>query len=304
MTWTKKGLIFCPDKSIGWAEHSALTPTPIIINDYLRIYAGFRDSFGISRIGYVDLDKEDPSKVINVSTKPALDIGRPGSFDDNGVILGDILFFEKKYYMYYVGFQLVRNVKFLAFTGLAVSNDDGVSFERVSEAPIMDRSDEGVYFRAIHSVIHEDGLWKCWYGSGSAWTVIDKKPYPSYTIRYAESVNGVNFNGVGAEIFSFQENEYRIGRPRVIKENAAYQMYFTVGTLAGSYLPGFAKSIDGKEWHRNDLLSGLGPSALGWDSRCVSYMAPIKVNNKEYVFYNGNNMGREGFGFAERKIED
>jgi len=304
MSWEKKGLIFSPNKSMGWAIDSALTPTPIMINDLIRVYAGFRDRAGVSRIGYVDLDPSNPSIIINTSVKPALNIGRPGCFDDNGVILGDILFLDNRLYMYYVGFQLVKKVKFLAFTGLAVSDDDGESFIRVSDSPIMDRSGEGVYFRAIHSVIYEKGIWRCWYGVGSDWSTIKGKPYPSYNIRYAESNDGINFKNVGDECFLFQGNEYRIGRPRVYKEHEIYKMHFTVGTLSGSYLPGFAESVDGINWERNDSLAGLSPSSSGWDSKWVSYLAPIKVGNKEYVFYNGNNMGKEGFGYAERTIKE
>ena len=181
MNWTKKGVIYAPSGESNWAMHSALTPSPIYINpDTIRVYAGFRDQKGVSRIGFVDVSATDPSAVKRVSETPVLDIGIDGAFDDNGVILGDVVRKDGLLYMYYVGFQLVQKAKFLAFTGLAISDDNGESFTKVSTAPIMDRQDEGLYFRAIHSVLFEDGKWKCWYGVGSEWSSIGGNPYPSY----------------------------------------------------------------------------------------------------------------------------
>ncbi|XTO85935.1 hypothetical protein K4E85_03490 [Campylobacter coli] len=51
-------------------------------------------------------------------------------FDDNGVILGDVLRIENKIYMYYVAFQLVEKAKFLAFSGLAISSDNRENFSK------------------------------------------------------------------------------------------------------------------------------------------------------------------------------
>ena len=112
MKWEKKGLIYCPDGSSKWARHTVITPTPILLNDVIRIYAGFRDDQGISRIGYIDVDIENPSKIRNVSKQPILDIGQDGMFDDNGIILGDLSWHNDTLRMYYVGFQKVSKAKF------------------------------------------------------------------------------------------------------------------------------------------------------------------------------------------------
>ena len=84
MKWKKKGLIFCPNKENEWMDNSFLQPTPIVLQDRIRIYGGIRDVEGVSRIGYVEIEKDDPSIVINVSRIPVLDIGENGMFDDNG----------------------------------------------------------------------------------------------------------------------------------------------------------------------------------------------------------------------------
>lgn len=75
-------------------------------------------------------------------------------------------------------------------------------------------------------------------------------------------------------------------------------MLFTYGTLGGDYLPGYASSADGICWERDDARVVLGPSAEGWDAQSLCYLAPIQVGHRTYMFYNGNDMGRAGFGVA------
>ena len=303
MRWDKRGLIYGHDGSSSWANHSALTPTPLLINeDTIRVYAGFRDDEGISRVGFVDVDASDPSKIKKVSQTPALNVGRPGAFDDNGIILGDIINYNNKLYMYYVGFQLVEKVKFLAFTGLAISSDNGNTFEKYSNTPILDRCNYEIYIRAIHSVIIENGIWKIWYGSGNGWEYINDIPYPRYNIRYLESPDGIRCNQGSTLCIDVKNSEYRIGRPRVYKIEGKYLMFYTKGTLEGAYTAGYAESCDGKEWNRKDNQIGITLSNSGWDSQSLSYPSLIQYEDNFYMFYNGNNMGRDGFGYA-RLIE-
>ena len=303
MKWKKMGQIYCPSGRYGWDKHSAITPTPLLLDEEtIRVYVGFRDREGISRIGYVDVKADNPSKVLDVSNKPVLDIGLPGAFDDNGVILGDVIEYKGQVRMYYVGFQLVKKVKFLAFSGLATSKDGGYTFKRVSSAPILDRADEGIYIRAIHSVMFENDVWRGWYAAGSRWEYIGGKPYPSYEIRYIESPDGVNFHEKkGTLVIPSNEKEYRIGRPRVYKFNGKYYMFYTKGVKKRNnfdYLPGYAESADGIHWIRKDSRIGIAPSKTGWDSKMVCYPSLIQYEDRIYMFYNGNDMGKTGFGYA------
>ncbi len=302
MIWDKKGLIYSPPKDKSWKDNSALTPTPFLIDENtIRVYCGFRDESGVSRIGYVDVSSENPSQILKVSEKPVLDIGREGTFDDNGVILGDVLQKGSDILMYYVGFQLVKNVKFLAYSGLAKSTDGGNSFVRVSETPILDRANEGIYIRAIHSVIYEDNKFKIWYSVGNSWESIGGKDYPNYDINYIESEDGIQFSSDGVKCIENDKSnkEYRIGRPRVFKMNNTYFMHYTYGTLDGRYEFGIAESDNGVNWKRIDERRGIELSDDGWDSLHLCYPALLNVKNKTYIFYNGNNMGVDGFGYAE-----
>lgn len=300
--WVKKGLVFDTrrDGVGGWMGHSALTPTPYRIDDDLiRVYAGFRDGDGVSRIGYVDVQAADPSVIVRVSAEPALDIGRDGCFDDHGVILGDVVSAPDGLHMFYVGFQRVAKAKFLAFSGLAISSDGGHRFQRVQETPILDRAQGRTTIGAIHSVIHENGRWRLWYAVGDDWETIGGQTFPRYHIRTVTTDHLGDMPQADDVCLLPRGNEYRIGRPRVYRLGGKYVMYFTRGNVTGEYFPGVAYSDDGIVWERRDEALGITLSASGWDSKAVCYPALIRQHDKWLMFYNGNDMGLDGFGVAE-----
>jgi predicted GH43/DUF377 family glycosyl hydrolase len=303
--WTKKGLVFDTARQGvgGWMRHSALTPTPYRLDDDLiRVYAGFRDDDGVSRIGHVDVRADDPATIVRVGAEPVLDIGRGGCFDDSGMILGDVIDAPGGLHMFYVGFQRVARAKFLAFTGLAISTDGGDRFRRVQETPILDRAPGRSTIGAVHSVIHEDGRWRLWYAVGDDWEIIGGRPFPRYHIRYAETDDLRAMPHEGQVCLLPRGNEYRIGRPRVYRFGGRYVMYFTRGNLTGEYFPGVACSDDGIHWERRDESLGLALSDNGWDSRVICYPALIRQHDKLLMFYNGNDMGVDGFGVAEASV--
>jgi predicted GH43/DUF377 family glycosyl hydrolase len=299
--WRKQGLVFDTARQGvgGWMRHSALTPTPWRLDDEtIRVYAGFRDEDGVSRIGYVDVRASDPSKVLRVSAEPVLDIGRGGCFDDNGMILGDIVQAPGGLHMFYVGFQRVARAKFLAFTGLAVSTDGGEHFERVQETPILDRAPGRSTIAAVHSAMFEGGQWRLWYAVGDDWEVIDGRPFPRYHIRCASTDDLSRIPREDHVCLQPRGSEYRIGRPRVYRMNGRYAMYFTRGNVGGDYFPGVAFSDDGIHWERRDEALGMALSESGWDSRTICYPALIERGDDVLMFYNGNDMGLDGFGVA------
>ncbi len=300
MAWVKKGLIYNPTGQNEWDKHGFLTPTPFLLNDdVIRIYGGMRDDEGASRIGYIDVSAHDPSEIITISKQPCLDVGQAGMFDDNGVILGDVVRDGDQIRMYYVGFQIPKKVKFMAFSGVAISNDNGKNFERFSQTPIMDRAKNALFIRAIHSVIKEDDIWKVWYSVGNGWEHIDGNDYPQYDIRYTQSDNGLSFSdSCGTHCIGVNENEYRIGRPRVYKTSDGYMMNYTSDTRGKEYKAGQAYSKDGMNWTRKDEDLKIEKSEAGWDSEMLCYPVMLETPLHKYMFYSGNNMGMTGVGYA------
>jgi hypothetical protein len=303
--WTRHGLVFdtARDGVGGWMAHSALTPTPYRLDaTRLRVFAGFRDADGVSRIGFVDIDADEPARVLRVGRAPVLDVGRGGCFDDNGVILGDVLDGPGGLHLFYVGFQRVARAKFLAFTGLAISTDAGESFRRVHDTPWLDRAPGRSTIAAVHSVRREEGRWRLWYAAGDDWETLRGEAYPRYHIRYAE-MDDLSATPRGDVACLMPEgDEYRVGRPRVYRFDGHYVMLFTWGDRQGAYLPGFARSDDGIHWRRDDAALGIGPSRDGWDSRTLCYPALVRQGERLLMVYNGNAMGVDGFGVAETTV--
>ena len=299
MKWLKKGLIFKTQDLNDWRDNSALQPTPLMFDDRIRFYVGFRDKNGISRVGYIDLDINNPEKVLKVSEKPVLDIGKDGAFDEFGVVPSAIIRHDNKVYMYYAGYQLGKKVRFLVLSGLAISEDDGETFTRYSSVPIFERTENEMLFRVPHTVMFDDDKFKFWYGGGSKFSQGKDKTLPVYDVRYLESLDGKKIPTNGTTILRTKENEYRVGRPFVIKKNGSYLMFYGFSSEDMPYQLGYATSIDGLNWVRKDEDIGIELSKNGWDSQMMAYPCVLTIKDKTHLFYNGNNYGIDGFGYAE-----
>lgn len=166
MNWNKIGKIDIAKwvREGGFVSEFATLPTPILLNDdVIRIFIGFCDRNTVGRIGYVDVNADNPSEVINVSNRCVLNLGRPGCFDDNGVVPLSVLRVGDLIYLYYVGFQLATKIPYFMFGGLAISSDNGDTFERVSESPVLDRKNDELFARCGMYVMKERGIYKMWY---------------------------------------------------------------------------------------------------------------------------------------------
>ena len=119
----KRGLIFDPLKYGDWMKGGAIAPTPLLMGDKIRIFFGARDALGVARFAYADVDAANPYKILKVTDKPILDIGMDGCFDDNGVVPCALVERDGKIFIYYSGFQLVNKVKYISFSGLAISTE-------------------------------------------------------------------------------------------------------------------------------------------------------------------------------------
>jgi predicted GH43/DUF377 family glycosyl hydrolase len=298
MKWEKKGQIFIPDNQHSWVKtHGMLPVADHICDDLYRIYFSGRDELNISRTGYIVVDIKDPAKILELSESPIIDIGKIGSYDDNGVSPTCIVNHENKKYFYIMGWNKGSKVRAAEVSGLAISYDNGKTFKRYSKAPIIDRTDQEPYtILVISCIIIENDIWRMWYDSADYWI---NEELPKYNIKYAESTNGIHWKREGLVSVDYQyEGETRVSRASIIKDEGIYKMWYCYAIGSGGYKMGYAESVDGYKFKRIDHKVGIEISETGWDSEMICYPNVFKHKNEIYLLYCGNGYGRTGFGYA------
>lgn len=302
MKWKKLGLVWKPSDNHEWSKTHATCPTPILLDENrLRVFIQTRDINNIGRVSYVDLKPENPLEIIQESIKPVLDIGEPGAFDDNGVFQTSIIRNkDNDLYLYYVGFEICHNIRYRLLSGLAISKDNGETFKRISKVPILERSNEETTIRGGPFVSFHEDKFKMWYVSGSEWENLDGKEMPVYDLRYLESNDGINWPKEGKIILKIdRETEHGFGRPFVVTKENSYHMYYSVRKkIPLQYRLGYATSRDGIAWERKDSEIGLDISDRYWETESVEFGAEFSFNGKTWLFYNGNDFGKDGFAIA------
>lgn len=300
MQWKKIGLIFRPDTRFKWMQtHAALPVANHINGDIFRIYFSSRDKQNRSHIGYFEIDITNPLKILNVSKEPVLAPGPLGYFDDHGVYASSVVRHEGRLYMYYIGWNPgLTPPLFYSSIGLAISEDGGKTFIKHSKVPILTRSEYDPCLVTSPFVLKEEEKWHMWYISGYRWKLLDGVPQSYYHIKYAESIDGIKWIRKGVVCIDHQSKEEKnIARPCVIKEGDLYRTWYSFDRGEG-YRIGYAESSDGIYWTRKDKEAGIDVSHSGWDSNALAYPWVFSHKGRKYMFYNGNNFGKDGIGLA------
>ena len=301
MQITDKKFVFRVERAFSWWSSHTMAPCAVAIGyGRIRVFVGAWDSKGISRIGFVDVSAKDPTHVLALSQKPVLDIGNPGCFDENGVFPGHALVHRGQIYLYYTGFQLGHRIRHYNFGGLAVGNLEDERLQRVSAAPLLDRSDEGLFVRAGQSCIQDGTVFRSVYSAGSAWITIGGRPRPVYDIFYQESDRPDRFKDHGRKILGCRGgHEHGLGRPQIVKRDGRYYVFYTRRTMDMCYFFGVAESRDCKRWKRiENQAVKISHSKSGWDSKMVYFPSYVNTPQASYLFYSGNDFGLGGLGVA------
>jgi hypothetical protein len=302
LKWGKIGLIFKPGK-FDWMNTHAQNPMPQYLgNNIYRVHFACRDKLNRAHGAFFDFNINEPQKTLRISNIPTIGLGKLGCFDDSGVMPSALVNVGEKIYLYYTGWSKTVDVPFSFHIGLATS-EDGETFKRYSQAPVLGRNHFDPYITGAPCAIYENNLFKMWYISGTKWVCESKdvKPKHYYTVKYAESTNGVFWQTNGELCLDYEGEEYAIARPVVFKENSGYGMFFTFRGGSNTYRLGAAHSPDGKKWNREPEIIKIEVSSEGWDSEMICYGYPFWHDGILYALYNGNSYGSTGIGLAVAK---
>ncbi len=314
MRWKKLGNIFNPieHKLANNCLEFAQSPQTIVFADYIRVYFSTRekDKTGkyLSHVAFVDFDLEF-KRILGVSTNTVLPLGDLGCFDEHGIFPVNVLKYKDQILAYTTGWNRKVSVSADASIGLAISTNDGMTFQKVGAGPVLSATLYEPFLVCDAFVNIFDDRFHMWYIYGTKWAnfVEYEAPDRVYKIAHATSEDGIHWVKEGKKIIPDKINiDECQALPTVIEHKNIYHMFFCYRYASGfredkekGYRLGYAYSKDLVNWTRNDNNKGIDLSPNGeWDSDMMCYPHLFKVHDKVYLLYNGNEFGRFGFGLA------
>lgn len=313
--WKKLGRIFNPQeiKDKSWLKEFAQAPSVLIFDTYIRVYFSCRplsDKNGqyVSYSAFIDLNRSNLFEIVNISKKPILKLGKRGTFDEFGTYPISVIRNGNNILAYYGGWTRCDSVPFNVAIGMAVSHDNGITFHRLGDGPILTYDPDEPFIISGPKIRKFNDRWYLWYIAGKKWIRDKDKLEPVYKIRMASSSDGINWIKHGKDLIGnkIEENECQAS-PDVFFYKGKYHMFFCYryslnyrGKEKG-YRIGYAFSDNLVNWVRDDAKAGIDISSEGWDSEMLSYPHVFKLDEKVYMLYLGNQVGRFGFGLAELK---
>jgi predicted GH43/DUF377 family glycosyl hydrolase len=319
MKWKKLGLIFNPadHKLSNNCKDFAQSPQTLVFDDFVRIYFSTRekDKTGkfLSHISFVDMDK-DFKEIISVSSNKVIELGKLGCYDEHGIFPFNIARDKdyKRVLGYIGGWSRRVSVSVETSIGLAISEDDGLTFIRVGDGPVLTSSLNEPFLVGDPFVSVFNNIYHMWYIYGIRWINYPAEEHPQrvYKIGYATSDDGVLWLKEEKQIINDTLNiDECQALPTVVRHSDKYHLYFCYREAEGfrkdknkAYRIGYAYSDDLKNWIRDDDNAGIDVSKDGWDSDMLCYPHIFHCDDKIYMLYNGNEFGRFGFGLAVLEI--
>lgn len=314
MKWEKIGKIFDPTEHVlseGCTEF-AKSPQALVFDDFVRIYfcSQKKTSNGkyLSSPQYVDFNKNF-NRILRLSTRPVVELGRLGEFDEHGIFPFNVLRHDGKIWAYTSGWSRRISVSIDMSIGLAISEGDGSHFDKYGNGgPVMAATHNEPFLVGDPFVKYLNGSFHMWYIFGSAWN----RPAPDtdaerlYKIAHAISSDGVNWTRDGKTIVADKLSSECQALPTVFYVGGRFHMYFCYRSAYdfrqnrnNSYRLGYAFSDDLVNWHRDDTQCGIDVTESAWDSDMMCYPNTFECEGSIYLLYNGNEFGRYGFGLAK-----
>lgn len=295
-------------QGVAFNKTFAQCPTVLEFDNFWRIYYTNRDNANRSQIYFVDVEPENPNRLIKQHTKPLLPLGLVGSGDSSGTMATSILKHNKQIYLYYIGWSQRRDVPYNNQIFLAISDDNGENFKKEGPGPIISTSKEDPYFVGTFNVIKEYSrgfvFFRGYYLSCTEWKNINGNLEPTYLIKYTDSSDGISWKMPGHNVINYKHENEAICNASVLKTLDNYQMWYCHRNIEdyksnkkNSYKIGYAESNHAKgPWVRKDELIKLQTDGI-----MAAYPNVIKCGKKLFMFYN-TDFGSSGIYYATFEI--
>lgn len=313
MKWNKLGRVFNPVDIPGrpeWMHEYAQAPATLVFDDFVRVYFSCRpkrdaDGQFVSYSAFVDLDRRNLFKIVNIACQPVLELGQLGTFDEFGTYPMSVIRHGDEVWAYYAGWTRCESVPFNVAIGLGVSTDQGATFRKLGPGPLLEYSPDEPFTMSGPKVRRFNGNYYLFYIAGDAWVLKNGKPEISHKIRVAVSDDGLRWTKQHKTLVPdrWGENESQAS-PDVFYAEGRYHMFFC-GWVPNDFRQtrsrkiGYAWSTDLLNWTRDDSVVGIDTSQDGFDNEMVAYPHVFELDGKTYMLYLGNEVGRYGFGLAQ-----
>lgn len=317
MRWLNYGEIFSTKKlqEIDESLHYAKSPQFILKENLPTFYctSQYKDKHNkwISTPFSVSYN-EDFSNIVNINIDVLAKSNCVGVFDEHGIFPFSPLNVGADTWAYTTGWSRRKSVDIDMSIGLCISKNGGL-FERKFNGPIMTHSLKEPFLVGDAFVQIIDNTFHMWYIFGDKWLTRsnDYEPQRRYRIAHATSLDGINWMRDSEYIIPEHSELECQALPSVIFHEDRYHMVFCYRNVFdfrsggdNSYKLGYAYSIDGKVWSRDDGYISNISNRYDWDSAMQCYPNIFVYDNQIFCAYNGNDFGLNGFGLAKLEILD
>jgi hypothetical protein len=337
--WTKRGVIAAP--GFAGEQSSAFVSAPSVVrlpNGRLRMYVWVADGYppwlnGRHTIVAAEADPADPLQWEVIGEGPMLGPEPGSAIRDRGVGFPYVLPRADAPWLMYFGTwggDWLVTQQLANRTGLALSHDEGLTWEVVEEDLLPSGSPGSFDAGAIPSAVvvrnaADDYL--LWYTAAEKYVRFGPVNQGLLHIGGARSKDGIRWQGLEepvlrARVDAVDPYEACLARPAVIELDGVYHMWLGVYDMAegarpsaeqagldesrealirersGSYRLEYARSTDGIRWTRFADQPVIPLTPGGFDATSQTYASVVDMGNELWLFYTGDGLGATGVGLA------
>jgi len=267
-----------------WMERHTANPDLLRIGEtyfmYFRGQQGGHDRIGLATIAVDEFD----GKTWRIRSKPVIDVGKPGDWDETHVLDPASVTVNGKVYLYYSAVSTFCNRAVCLAT-----SPDGVNFEKYAANPVA--------IGGAPEIVHREGMFYLYYSK-------QRENGRGFQVRLATSCDGYRFKEPLYEPVlpagpKGSWDSHAIVTPRIFREGELYYMMYCGSDRYDDYpwYAGLATSHDLVQWekYKHNPVFSRGEEGE-WDEGAIWFTTVEKIGGTYYLWY-------EGFGGANARTE-